>query len=53
MDATTVMLESQPQCTVGTTTSPLVVAGIDAALLAACQLLHNPPPSRASPSVTK
>jgi hypothetical protein len=47
-DATTVVLESQPQCTVGTTASPLVAAGIIAALLVVRQLLNNPPPSRAS-----
>jgi hypothetical protein len=45
------MLESQPQRIVGTTTSPSAVAGIDAVLLAACQLLNNPPPSEVSPSV--
>jgi hypothetical protein len=48
-DATTVVLESQPQRTMGTTTSAPTAAGIDAALLAAHQLLNKPPPSRASP----
>jgi hypothetical protein len=52
-DATTVMLESQPQRTMGTTTSPPTATGIDVALLAACQLLNNPPPSEASPSAAK
>jgi hypothetical protein len=48
-DATTVMLESQPQRTVGTIASPLAAAGIDATLLVARQLLNNPSPSGASP----
>jgi hypothetical protein len=52
-DATTVVLESQPQRTVGTTASPLAVVGIDATLLAVCQLLNNPPPFGASPSVAE
>jgi hypothetical protein len=39
--ATTVMLESQPQCTTGTTASLSAVAGLDAALLATHQLLNN------------
>jgi hypothetical protein len=34
-DATTAVLESQPQRTTGTTASPLTAAGIGAALLAA------------------
>jgi hypothetical protein len=42
-DATTVVLESQPQHTTGMTTPSPVVAGIDAVLLAACQLPNNPP----------
>jgi hypothetical protein len=49
-DITTIMLESQP--TAGTTTSP-AAAGLDAALLAACQLLNNPPSAGASPSAAK
>jgi hypothetical protein len=53
MDATTVVLESQPQRTMGTTASPLAAAGIDAALLAARQLLNNTPPSNVSPSVVE
>jgi hypothetical protein len=53
MDATTVVLESQPQRTVGMTASPQAAVGIDAALLAALQLLNNPPPSDASPSATE
>jgi hypothetical protein len=53
MDATTVVLESQPQRTVGTTASPQAAVGIDAALLAALQLLNNLPPSDASPSATE
>jgi hypothetical protein len=52
-DATTVVLESQPQRTAGTTTSPLAAAGIIAALLAVRQLLNNPPPSRASSAVAE
>jgi hypothetical protein len=44
-----VVLESQPERTMGTTASAPTAAGIDAALLAARQLLHNPPPSGASP----
>jgi hypothetical protein len=51
--ATTVMLESQPQCTAGMTASPLTVADIDAVLLAGRQLLNNPPPSGASPSAAE
>jgi hypothetical protein len=47
------MLESQPQRTVGTTTSPPAVVGIDTVWLAARQLLNNPPPSRASPSAAE
>jgi hypothetical protein len=52
-DITTVFLESQPQRTAGTTTSPPVAVGLDAALLAARQLLNNPPPTGASPSAAK
>jgi hypothetical protein len=33
IDATTVVLESQPQCTIGTTALPLVAVGLNAALL--------------------
>jgi hypothetical protein len=45
--ATTFMVESQPQHTAGAVPAPSVVAGVDATLLAACQLLNNPP-SRAT-----
>jgi hypothetical protein len=41
------------QCTAGMTASPLTTAGIGAVLLAAHQLLNNPSPSGASPSVAK
>jgi hypothetical protein len=51
--ATTVMVESQPQRTAGAVPAPSVVAGVDATLLAARQLLNNPPPSGASPSVAE
>jgi hypothetical protein len=47
------VLESQPQRTVGTTASPPVVAGIDVALQAMCQLLNSPPPSGASLSAVE
>jgi DNA-binding FrmR family transcriptional regulator len=43
--ATTVMLESQPQCTTGTTASLSAVAGLDAVLLATHQLLNSQPPT--------
>jgi hypothetical protein len=46
--ATMVMVESQPQCTTGAVPAPSVVAGVDATLLAACQLLNNPPSSATS-----
>jgi hypothetical protein len=52
-DTTTVMLESQPQPTAGTTTSPPAAVGLDAALLAARQLLNNPPPIGVSPSAAE
>jgi hypothetical protein len=52
-DATTVIVESQPQRTAGTVPTPSVVAGTDATLLAARQLLNNPPPSGASPSAAE
>jgi hypothetical protein len=52
-DTTTVVLESQPQPTAGTTASPPTVVGLDAALLAARQLLNNPPPTGASPSAVE
>jgi hypothetical protein len=52
-DATIVVLESQPQRTNGTTAPPLIVVGIDAALLAVCQLLNNPPSSKVSPSAAE
>jgi hypothetical protein len=51
--ATTVIVESQPQRTAGTVPAPSVVAGTDATLLAARQLLNNPPPSGASPSAAE
>jgi hypothetical protein len=51
--ATTVMVESQPQRTVGAVPAPSVVAGVNATLLVACQLLNNPPPSGASPSAAE
>jgi hypothetical protein len=38
-----VMVESQPQRTAGAVPAPSVVAGVDATLLAARQLLNNPP----------
>jgi hypothetical protein len=44
---------SQPQHTTGTTTPQPAAAGIDATLLAAWQILNNPPPSGASPSVAE
>jgi hypothetical protein len=50
-DTTIVVLESQP--TAGTTASPLAAVGPDAALLAACQLLNNPPPAGTSPSAAE
>jgi hypothetical protein len=52
-DATTVMLESQPQCTTGMTATLPAVVGLDIALLAVRQLLNNPPPFEASPSVVE
>jgi hypothetical protein len=52
-DATTVMLENQPQRTAGMTASPPEAVGIDTTLLAAHQLLNNPPPSGVSPSVAE
>jgi hypothetical protein len=51
--ATTVIVESQPQRTAGAMPAPSVVAGADATLLAARQLLNNPPPSGASPSAVE
>jgi hypothetical protein len=48
-NATIVVLESQPQHTTGMTASPPEAVGLDAALLAARQLLNNLPPTRASP----
>jgi hypothetical protein len=53
MDAITIVLESQPQRTVGTTASPPAAASIDATLLAVRQLLNYPPPFGASPSAVK
>jgi hypothetical protein len=47
------MVESQPQRTAGAVPAPSVVAGADATLLAARQLLNNPPPSGASPSAAE
>jgi hypothetical protein len=43
----------QPQRTAGTVPAPPVAVGADATLLAACQLLNNPPPSGASPSAAE
>jgi hypothetical protein len=50
VDATTVVLESQPQRTVGTTAYPPATVGIDIMLLVVRQLLNNPPSTKASPS---
>jgi hypothetical protein len=47
------VLESQPQHTTGTTASLPAAVGLDAALLSVCQLLNNPPPTRASPSAVE
>jgi hypothetical protein len=47
------VLESQPQPTVGTTASPPAAVGLDAALLAARQLLNNPPPTGVSSSAAE
>jgi hypothetical protein len=47
------MVESLPQHTAGAVPAPSVVVGVDATLLAARQLLNNPPPSGASPSVAE
>jgi hypothetical protein len=52
-DATTVVLESQPQRTAGMTASPPAATGIDVTLLAARQLLNNPPSSEASLSAAE
>jgi hypothetical protein len=52
-DAMTAVLESQPQCTAGMTASPSAAVGLNTALVAACQLLNNLPPSEASPSAAK
>jgi hypothetical protein len=52
-DTTIVMLESQSQPTTGTTASPLAAVGLDAVLLAARQLLNNPPLAGASPSAVE
>jgi hypothetical protein len=52
-DAMTVVLESQPQHTTGTTAPPPATVGIDAALLAVHQLLNNSPSSGVSPSVAE
>jgi hypothetical protein len=51
--ATTVIVESQPQRIAGTVPAPSMVAGADAVLLAARQLLNNPPPTGASPSAAE
>jgi hypothetical protein len=51
--ATTVIVESQPQRTAGAVPAPSVIAGADATLLVARQLLNNPPPSGASPSAAE
>jgi hypothetical protein len=47
------MLESQPQPTAGTTASPPAAVGLNTVLLAVRQLLNNPPPTGASPSVAE
>jgi hypothetical protein len=47
------VLESQPQPTARTIASLPVAVGLDVALLAARQLLNNPPPTGASPSVVE
>jgi hypothetical protein len=52
-DATTVMLESQPQRTAITTASPPAAVGLDAALLVVRQLLNILPPTGASPSAAE
>jgi hypothetical protein len=44
--ATTVIVKSQPQRTAGAVPAPSVVAGADATLLVARQLLNNPPSMR-------
>jgi hypothetical protein len=51
--ATTVIVKSQPQRTAGAVPAPSVVAGADVTLLAARQLLNNPPPFGASPSAAE
>jgi hypothetical protein len=51
--ATTVVVESQPQRIAGIAAGPLTAAGVDATLLAARQLLNNPPPSEVSPSAVE
>jgi hypothetical protein len=53
VDATTVVLESQPQHTVGTTAYPPAMVGVDIALLVVRQLLNNLPSTRASPLATE
>jgi hypothetical protein len=45
--ATTIMVESQPQCTIGTAAAPPAAEGVDTMLLATRQLLNNPHPSGA------
>jgi cell wall-associated NlpC family hydrolase len=52
-DATTVVLESQPQHTAGMIASPPAAVGLDVVFLAARQLLNNPPLTGASPSVAE
>jgi hypothetical protein len=51
--ATMVIVESQPLRATGIVPAPSVVAGADATLLVARQLLNNPPPSGASPSAAE
>jgi hypothetical protein len=51
--ATTVMVENQPQRTTGTAVALPAVASVDATLLAARQLLNNPPLSGVTPSVVE
>jgi hypothetical protein len=52
-DSTTVLLESQPQPTVGTIASPPTAVGPDTVLLAARQLLNNLPPAGPLPSAAE
>jgi hypothetical protein len=51
--ATIVLVESQPQRIASTAAASSVAAGVDATLLAARQLLNNPPSFKASPSAVE